>query len=92
MQDAYAARYPDSEPGIGTLLACGATATTCGQVVSYPLQLVRTRLQAQGMEGRPVLYSGITDCLRRTVQLDGLAGLFRGIGPNFLVSCHFTRL
>lgn len=28
------------------LLACGTVSSTCGQVCSYPLALVRTRLQA----------------------------------------------
>ncbi len=31
-----------------------------------------------------VAYSGVADCLRRTVATDGLAGLYKGIGPNML--------
>ena len=71
------------EPGIGTLLGCGALSSTCGMLVSYPLQLVRTRLQAQGLQlkGMPQ-YSGITDCVRKTVAQDGPLGLYRGIMPN----------
>ena len=30
------------------LLACGTASSTCGQLASYPLSLVRTKLQAQG--------------------------------------------
>jgi solute carrier family 25 phosphate transporter 23/24/25/41 len=86
LKDWYEERWPDSEPGVHVLLACGAMATTCGQVVSYPLQLVRTRLQAQGMKGRPVVYAGIWDCVRKTVAAEGLRGLYRGIGPNFMKS------
>eukprot|EP00607_Mallomonas_marina_P003331 CAMPEP_0182430114 /NCGR_PEP_ID=MMETSP1167-20130531/37049_1 /TAXON_ID=2988 /ORGANISM="Mallomonas Sp, Strain CCMP3275" /LENGTH=277 /DNA_ID=CAMNT_0024614799 /DNA_START=31 /DNA_END=864 /DNA_ORIENTATION=- len=69
-------------PGVFTLLSFGATSSTCGQVVAYPLQLVRTRLQAD-KSGR---YSGMMDCFYQTVRDSGLKGLYRGIGPNFLKS------
>jgi solute carrier family 25 phosphate transporter 23/24/25/41 len=68
------------------LLSCGAAATTCGQLVAYPLQLIRTRLQAQGMKGRPVVYTGILDCAAQTIRCDGISGLYRGILPNFMKS------
>ncbi len=34
-----------------TLLGFGALSSTCGQLVAYPLQLVRTKLQAQVIIG-----------------------------------------
>lgn len=52
--------------------------------MAYPLQLVRTRLQAQGMPGRPVVYAGMTDCFLQTLRSEGVAGLYRGILPNFM--------
>lgn len=39
----------DSPIGIMVPLACGTVSSTCGQLVSYPLALVRTQMQAQGM-------------------------------------------
>ena len=36
------------DPGVMVLLACGTCSSTCGQLASYPLALVRTKLQAQG--------------------------------------------
>lgn len=86
LRDAYTRRYPHREPGVPTLLLSGAAASLAGQLVAYPLQLVRTRLQAQGMEGRPILYHGIVDCFRRTVRDEGLRGLYRGIVPGFMKS------
>ena len=74
----------DEGPGAVTLLGMGAFSSTCGQVVAYPLQLVRTKLQAQGMEGRPQRFTGIFDCIHQTVQANGVRGLYKGIGPNFL--------
>lgn len=38
----------DEQPSFVLLLACGSTSSALGQMCSYPLALVRTRLQAQG--------------------------------------------
>ena len=54
------------------------------QVIAFPLQCMRTKLQAQGMPGRPVRYSGLSDALRQTIAEEGFIGLYRGIGPNFM--------
>lgn len=86
LKDSFEEAYPDREPGLLTLLACGAAATTAGQLVSYPLQRVRTLLQSQGMPGRPVVYTGVGDCFRRIIASDGVRGLYRGLGPNFAKS------
>lgn len=39
----------DQQPSFLLLLGCGSVSSTLGQVCSYPLALIRTRLQAQGM-------------------------------------------
>uniref|UniRef100_A0A8C4MVX0 EF-hand domain-containing protein n=1 Tax=Equus asinus TaxID=9793 RepID=A0A8C4MVX0_EQUAS len=36
------------DPGIVILLGCSMLAHTCGQIASFPLNLIRTRIQAQG--------------------------------------------
>jgi solute carrier family 25 (mitochondrial phosphate transporter), member 23/24/25/41 len=50
----------------------------------YPLNLLRTRLQAQGTVLHQPTYSGILDVTRRTIQGEGFVGLFRGVTPNLL--------
>lgn len=44
----YLAHHQTEQPSFLVLLACGSASSTLGQVCSYPLALVRTRLQAQG--------------------------------------------
>ncbi|XP_007948126.1 calcium-binding mitochondrial carrier protein SCaMC-1 [Orycteropus afer afer] len=70
-------------PGVMVLLGCGALSSTCGQLASYPLALVRTRMQAQAMlEGTPQL--NMVGLFRRIISKEGVRGLYRGITPNFM--------
>jgi solute carrier family 25 phosphate transporter 23/24/25/41 len=75
----YLRREPDREPPILLLLACGTTSSTCGQIASYPLALVRTRLQA--MHGHECSMTGL---FKTILEREGLFGLYRGLTPNFL--------
>lgn len=61
------------------------------QVCSYPLALVRTRLQAQTITASPnpdgtatIHQEGMTSTFRRIIQNEGFSGLYRGITPNFI--------
>lgn len=40
-------QHTDTDPGVFVLLFCGSVSSTCGMLASYPLALVRTKLQAQ---------------------------------------------
>ncbi|KAM5238228.1 mitochondrial adenyl nucleotide antiporter SLC25A23 isoform 3-T3 [Ctenodactylus gundi] len=72
-----------ANPGILVLLACGTISSTCGQIASYPLALVRTRMQAQAsVQGAPQL--SMMGLLRHILSHEGVWGLYRGIAPNFM--------
>eukprot|EP00667_Euglena_gracilis_P011352 EG_transcript_11597 len=85
LKQEYAHRFPDSDPTPITLLGCGVLSSSCGQLVSYPFALVRTRLQAQPADGAP-RYRGMVHCAASTVRRDGLRGLYRGLQVNFMKS------
>ncbi|XP_059015646.1 mitochondrial adenyl nucleotide antiporter SLC25A23 isoform X1 [Mustela lutreola] len=75
--------HDSADPGILVLLACGTISSTCGQIASYPLALVRTRMQAQAsIEGAPQL--SMLGLLRHILSQEGVWGLYRGIAPNFM--------
>uniref|UniRef100_A0A8B9JXT8 Solute carrier family 25 member 24 n=1 Tax=Astyanax mexicanus TaxID=7994 RepID=A0A8B9JXT8_ASTMX len=72
-----------ANPGVLVLLGCGTISSTCGQLASYPLALVRTRMQAQAsMEGAEQV--SMSKLVRKILEKEGCFGLYRGILPNFM--------
>jgi len=70
---------------------CAGVVTTCA---TNPIWLVKTRLQLQW--NRPATaslseqyrYDGMRDAFRKIVKVDGVRGLWRGIGPALLLVSH----
>lgn len=70
-------------------LAAGGAAGATSLTVSYPLEFTYTRLAADmGGHGAAAgantqrQYTGIVDCLVKTVKSDGIRGVYRGYGPS----------
>ncbi|KAF7698278.1 calcium-binding mitochondrial carrier protein SCaMC-3b [Silurus meridionalis] len=85
LKNAWLQRYcmGSADPGVLVLLGCGTVSSTCGQLASYPLALIRTRMQAQAStEGAPKL--SMVGQFKHIVSQEGVPGLYRGIAPNFL--------
>ncbi|EEH42009.2 hypothetical protein PAAG_03930 [Paracoccidioides lutzii Pb01] len=64
--------------------AIGALSGALGASIVYPMNVLRTRLQAQGTVLHSPTYTGIVDVTRKTLRAEGIRGLFRGITPNLL--------
>jgi len=86
-------------------LSCGIVSSSIAQLVSYPLNLARTRMAAQVAVpsskilitqnnlklttggnvtiSRPV-YNSMLDVFHQTIKYEGIRGLYKGLGPNFL--------
>ncbi|XP_072537600.1 mitochondrial adenyl nucleotide antiporter SLC25A24 [Salminus brasiliensis] len=72
-----------ANPGVLVLLGCGTMSSTCGQLASYPLALIRTRMQAQAsMEGSEQV--SMSTLVKKILEKEGFFGLYRGIVPNFM--------
>ena len=74
----------DALPGSFATGCIGAFSGAFGASVVYPINLLRTRLQAQGTVLHPPTYTGVVDVARKTIQKEGVRGLFKGITPNLL--------
>ncbi|KAL6948660.1 hypothetical protein ACO0QE_001133 [Hanseniaspora vineae] len=69
------------------LLPMGAFSGSIGATIVYPINLLRTRLQAQGTFAHPHTYKGFFDCAKKTVMREGYQGLFKGLAPNLAKVC-----
>jgi solute carrier family 25 phosphate transporter 23/24/25/41 len=74
----------DVEMGNVVTAAIGASSGAISASIVYPLNVLRTRLQAQGTVLHKPTYTGIVDVTRKTIQNEGFRGLFRGVTPNLL--------
>jgi len=53
--------------------------------ISYPTEYIKTLLQLDEKTGTK-RYTGIVDCIRKTVRSSGFIGLYRGLSPLFYMS------
>lgn len=74
----------DSEPGPLVQLGCGTISSAIGATCVYPLQVIRTRMQAQRPRSTGAPYERMSDVFSRTLQHEGLRGFYKGLFPNLL--------
>lgn len=67
----------------------GALAGAAGTVASYPFDLLRTTLAAQG---EPKVYAGMLDAARGIMKESGVRGLYRGMGITVLEIMPYAAL
>lgn len=61
----------------------GGLAGAGSLMIVYPLDYARTRL-ASDVGGKERQFNGLLDCLKKTVQLGGVASLYNGIGVSIM--------
>lgn len=77
-------KWAGEEPGIAGSLCFGAVSGGVGATSVYPLNLVRTRLQAQGTPAHPQVYTGIRDAALKCYLREGWKGFYKGLTPTLV--------
>jgi solute carrier family 25 (mitochondrial phosphate transporter), member 23/24/25/41 len=73
-------------------LGLGALAGAAAQTSAHPLDVVRKRLQVQGLNGNPVLYKNAMDCFSKVAKNEGVAALYKGLGPACVATIPGTGI
>ncbi|GAB4833871.1 hypothetical protein Ancab_032119 [Ancistrocladus abbreviatus] len=65
-------------------LACGSLSGIASSTATFPLDLVRRRMQLEGAAGQARVYrTGLLGAFGHIIKTEGLRGLYRGILPEY---------
>ena len=67
------------------LLTAGGAAGCLSWLITYPIDVVKTRYQLDSS------YNGMLDCAKRTLQSEGYMGFWRGLTPTLLRYSSFVN-
>lgn len=71
-----------NEVSVPTRLVYGGISGAVAQTITYPLDVLRRRLQSSGLLGFD--YRGVLDALGRMYREEGIMSFYRGMLPNYL--------
>jgi hypothetical protein len=77
--------HGEPRPQVSTfhMLLAGGFSGTLSWVLTYPIDVVKSRLQVDGMGG-VYRYSGFMDCLKKSIQTEGYGVMTRGLTSTIL--------
>eukprot|EP00658_Telonema_sp_P-2_P051068 TRINITY_DN39085_c0_g1_i1.p1 TRINITY_DN39085_c0_g1~~TRINITY_DN39085_c0_g1_i1.p1 ORF type:complete len:354 (-),score=84.55 TRINITY_DN39085_c0_g1_i1:175-1236(-) len=78
---------PGQKPAPLKIMLAGSLSGITTTVLTYPLDLIRSRLMMSGGN-----YRGIADCARQTVAAEGLRGLYAGLAPTLAGIVPYTGI
>ncbi|CAL5419222.1 unnamed protein product [Camellia sinensis] len=84
----YLARRDNTTPNKvspGKLAIASPVSEVVASVMTYPHEVVHSRLQEQGqLRNSKVKYAGVVECIKQVFQKEGLPGFYRGCATNLL--------
>ena len=59
------------------MMCAGGCSGMASWAITYPVDVVKSHLQADGVGGNPLKYSGTIDCIKKLWNKYGIRGFFR---------------
>ncbi|XP_020553227.1 mitochondrial substrate carrier family protein B-like isoform X2 [Sesamum indicum] len=83
LRTSWHSRRPD-DSAVLVSLSCGSLSGIASSTATFPLDLVRRRMQLEGAGGRARVYNaGLFGTFRHIIRTEGFRGLYRGIMPEY---------
>ncbi|KAK9283054.1 hypothetical protein L1049_011282 [Liquidambar formosana] len=83
LRSSWQSQRPHDSPVLVSL-ACGSVSGIASSTVTFPLDLVRRRMQLEGAGGRARIYTtGLFGTFGHIFRNEGVLGLYRGILPEY---------
>ena len=76
--------FPDGQVPVPVRLLWGACAGAAAQTASYPLDVIRRRMQLFGLSSTLPHYRNTWDAARSIVRREGVRGLYIGLSINYI--------
>ena len=81
----HAETHQGRDPNPLERMGCGAIAGCIGQTASYPLDIVRRRMQTAGITGHAHDYTSIMGTARSIIREEGfIRGMYKGLSMNWV--------
>lgn len=82
---------PPGQTGVFRKLLCGALAGSISQTITYPMDVLRRKMQVTGMSALGARYDGAFDAMKSILRTEGVKGLYKGLWPNLRKSpCYLV--
>ena len=67
-----------------SLILAGGVSGVLAWIVTYPFDVVKSRIQSDGVKGSDQQYKGMIHCFKKSYRQDGITVFFRGLSATLL--------
>jgi len=70
--------------GLYVPLLCGSFTGISNTLFLYPLDIIKRRLQVNGINNKKKIYKNVRNCVNKIIYKEGLIGLYRGLSISLI--------